>query len=252
MALAFSQAMFNRKLHIGWRIVLALIVIMTLYVAYFKSSGWKSGYLPPFVAIAAVIAARSWRAALVIALLSIVPAMYLSSQAIATDTYSYSTRVDALLIMLEIIKVNPILGFGPANYYWYTPLFRIRGWNVQFNSHNQYVDITAQTGLLGLACFLWFGAEMAWLGLKLRRSAPEGFAQAYVYGAIGGLAGTFAAGLLLDWVFPFVYNIGLDGMRGSMLAWIFLGGLLSIEQIVRRQAPAAAPVSQIELAGGAL
>ncbi len=252
VALAFSQAMFNRKLHIGWRIVLALIVVMTLYVGYFKSGGWKSGYLPAMVAIAAMIGARSWRASLAIVLLSILPAMYLFSEAIATDQYSYSTRVDAWLIMLEIIKTNPLLGFGPANYRFYTPLFRIRGWNVQFNSHNQYIDIAAQTGLLGLACFLWFGAEMAWLGISLRKRAPEGFAQAYVYGAIGGLAGTFAAAVLLDWVFPFVYNIGLNGMRGSMLAWIFLGGLVSIEQIVRRQEVAGAPVLEVELDGGAL
>jgi O-antigen ligase len=252
VVLAFSQAMFNRKLHIGWRIVLALIVGMTLFVAYFKNDGWKSGYLPAFVAIAAMIGARSWRTGVVIVLLSIVPAIYLSSQAIATDEYSYSTRLDAWLIMLEIIKVNPILGLGPANYYWYTPFFPIRGYAVQFNSHNQYIDIVAQTGLFGLACFLWFGAEMAWLGINLRKRAPEGFAQAYVYGAIGGLAGTFAAAMLVDWVFPFVYNIGLNGMRGSMLAWIFLGGLISIEQIVRRQEVADAPVLEVELVGGTI
>lgn len=235
VVLTFSQALFNRKLHIGWRLVLGLIVAMTLYVAYFRAGGWKSGYLPAFVAIAAMIGARSWRAGLAIALLSIVPALYLSSQAIVTDEYSFSTRVDAWLIMLEIIKENPILGFGPANYYWYTPFFPIRGYAVQFNSHNQYIDIVAQIGLLGLACFLWFGAEMAWLGLQLRDRVPEGFARAYVYGAIGGLAGTFAAAMLADWVFPFVYNIGLNGMRGSMLAWIFLGGLIAVEQFTLRQ-----------------
>ena len=63
--------------------------------------------------------------------LGIVPAVYLSSQAIATDEYSYSTRVDALLIMLEIIKVNPILGFGPANYTFYTPLQTSRPINIE-------------------------------------------------------------------------------------------------------------------------
>jgi O-antigen ligase len=235
VALAFSQAIFNRKLHVGWRIVLVLIVVMTLYVAYFKAGGWKSGYLPPLVVIATMISVRSWRTGLVIGLLSIGPALYLYTDAVSTDQYSYSTRVEAWLIMLEIIKVNPILGFGPANYHWYTPLFPIRGYAVQFNSHNQYVDIVAQTGILGLACFLWFGVEMAGLGLRLRKSAPEGFAQAYVYGAIGGLAGTFAAAILADWVFPFVYNVGLTGMRGSLIAWVFLGGLISIEQITRRR-----------------
>ena len=65
--------------------------------------------------------------------------------------------------------------------------------------------------------------------------ALAGFAQAYVYGALGGLVGTLAAGMLADRVLPFVYNIGLTGFRASMLAWLFLGGLVSIEQMVRRQ-----------------
>ena len=119
---------------------------------------------------------------------AVVAFWYLSTEAVATDQYSTSTRLDAWLIMLEIIKVNPVFGFGPANYYWYTPLFPIRGYYVPFNSHSQYVDIVAQTGLLGLAFFLWFFFEVGRLGWQLQSRVPEGFAQAYVYGALGGLA----------------------------------------------------------------
>jgi O-antigen ligase len=235
VALALSQAVFNRKLHLGWRLALGGLVVATMYVAFVKSYDWKSGWLPALVVIAVIVALRSWRAGLAMALAGAVPALYLSSQALATDEYSYSTRLDAWEIMFEIIKVNPVTGLGPANYYWYTPLYRIRGWAVQFNSHNQYLDIVAQTGLLGLGCFLWFAGEVAWLGWRLRTRAPAGFAQAYVCGVLAGLAGTLAAGMLVDWILPFVYNIGLNGFRASILGWLFLGGLVSIEQIVRRQ-----------------
>ena len=61
-----------------------------------------------------------------------------------------------------------------------------------------------------------------------------GFAQAYIYGALGGVVGTLVAALLVDWVLPFVYNIGFTGFRGSLLLWLFLGGLVSIEQLVKR------------------
>ena len=60
---------------------------------------------------------------------------------------------------------------------------------------------------------------------------PEGFAKAYVVGALGGLVGMLVAGGLVDWILPFVYNIGFTGFRASILPWIFLGGLISIEQI---------------------
>ena len=102
---------------------------------------------------------------------------------------------------------------------------------MQFNSHNQYVDLLLQTGILGLACFLWFAWEVGWLGWRLRTQVPPGFAQAYVYGALGGLVGTLTAGMLGDWVLPFVYNVGLDGFRDSVIAWIFLGGLVTLEQM---------------------
>ena len=83
---------------------------------------------------------------------------------------------------------------------------------------------------------------MGWLGWRLREQAPAGFAQAYVYGALGGLAGMVMAGMLGDWVLPFFYNVGLNGFRNSMLGWLFLGGLVSLEQIVIRQKLTAAQI----------
>jgi hypothetical protein len=44
---------------------------------------------------------------------------------------------------------------------------------------------------------------------------------------------------LADWFLPFVYNIGFSGFRAAMYAWLFLGGLVSIERWVRRQSKAA-------------
>ena len=231
VALAFAQAFLNKKLHPGWRAILLGVVLATLYVAFFINRGWKSGYLPPMASIATIVAFRSKRAALLMALVAPFIVIYLSQDAIASDQYSYGTRVDAWIIVLDMIKINPILGFGPANYYWYTRLFPIRGYTVVFNSHNQYIDILAQTGILGLACVLWFFAEIGWLNWRLRWRVPEGFPIAYVYGALGGLVGTIASGMLVDWFLPFVYNIGLKGFRGGMLPWLFLGGLVSINKI---------------------
>jgi hypothetical protein len=36
--------------------------------------------------------------------------------------------------------------------------------------------------------------------------------------------------MLGDWVLPFVYNIGLQGFRTGLLAWLFLGGLVVLEK----------------------
>ena len=229
VTLAFGQALFNRRLSIGWRVALLGVVGMTFYVAYVLNGEWKSGWMPAAISVATLLLLRSWRFGYVLALLGIMPAMDLVANAVASDEYSYSTRMDAWAIVGEIIKANPILGLGPANYYWYTPLFRIRGYAVNFNSHNQYVDLIAQTGFLGLFAYLWLLGAIGWLGWKLRNRVADGFEKAYVYGVLGGWVATLAAGAFGDWVLPFVYNVGLVGMRSSILPWIFFGGLLALE-----------------------
>ncbi len=235
VALATSQAVVNRKLPMGWRIALGVLVAATLYVAYFLNNDWKSGYVPALLTVAAVIGLRYLRVGLAMALMGIFPAWYIIDQAIAAEEFSFGTRVDAWLIILEMSKKSPFVGFGPANYYYYVPLYRIRGYISVFSSHNQYMDLIAQTGYLGLACILWFAWEVGRLGWRLRNQAAAGFPQAYVYGALGGLIGTLAAGMMVDWFLPFVYNIGFTGFRASVLPWLFLGGLVSLEQITQSQ-----------------
>jgi O-antigen ligase len=234
VALLFGQLLFNRRLRFHVRIICAGILLGTFYVAYFQANDWKSGWLPPLVAVIAIVGFRFWRPAFLLVPLGSLPAYYLVNRLIGTDQYSWGTRLDAWAIVLNIVKANPVLGLGFANYYWITPLFPIRGYAVEFNSHSQYLDILAQTGLVGLACFLWFFLEVGRLAWWLRERVSDGFARAYVYGALGGLIGTLVAAALVDWVLPFVYNIGLTGFRSSVLAWIFLGGLVSLEQIYAR------------------
>jgi O-antigen ligase len=150
---------------------------------------------------------------------------------VGDQEWSLVTRVEGWRITAEIVKASPVLGLGPSNYYHYTPAHPIMGYYVNFSSHNQYVDLVAQTGLLGLGCFLWFVWEVGRLGWRLRARAPDGFARAYAIGALGGLVGTLAAGVLADWLLPFVYNIGLAGFRASVLAWMLLGGLGALEHL---------------------
>jgi O-antigen ligase len=187
--------------------------------------------MPTVAAIGTIVFLRNKRIGIVVLILGLLVASPLISQIMATDEYSISTRLDAWIIMAQIIKVNPLLGLGIGNYYWYTPLFAIRGWAVTFNSHNNYVDMIAQIGLLGFGCFVWFVVEIGLLGWRLHERVPEGFAKGYVYGALGGLVATLVAAMLGDWLLSFVYNVGLAGYRTGVVAWIFLGGLVAIEHI---------------------
>lgn len=241
-AMSASQALFNKRLKIHWRLAMGGLTLATLYVVLVQTRAWVSGWFPSAIALIVVVWVARPRVAFGLSLVG-VAAMATQFQAIADrflyvgdNEYSQVTRLEAWRIIGEIVQVNPILGLGPANYSFYTPLFPIMGYFVQFNSHNNYVDMIAQTGILGLLCFLWFAWEIGKVAWRLRARVPKGgFMAAYVYGAMGGYVATMIAGMLGDWVLPYVYNITIRGLRASLLGWLFLGGLLAIEQILNKR-----------------
>lgn len=231
VTLPLSQAIFNNHLKLRTRILLYGIVALTFYVALVQQNDWKSGWVPAAVVVGVLLALRFKRLTLLSIPFALVIGVYLAQDLISTDLYSWKTRLDAWVVVLGISQADPILGLGFANYYWYAKVFTIRGYYIKFNSHSQFVDIIAQTGVLGLFCFLWLLFEVARLAWNLINKVPDGFAKGYSYGVFASVFGALMAAFLVDWLLPFAYNIGLDGVRASILPWIFFGGLVSIEQI---------------------
>jgi O-antigen ligase len=252
-ALAFGQFLFNTDLSKDRRLLLGVLAGLVFFINLTQTRSWLSGWLHPLIAVFVILLLRSWRLGLILtaaaAILITLYGTFLNSQIFNTvEQYSLNSRAATLPIMLELIKASPFLGLGPSNYYYYTPLYPILGWYVRFNSHNNYVDILAQTGLIGLGLVLFLFFELARMGFRLKRRARDGFSRAYAVSAIGGLAAMFVSGFMGDWFLPFLYNIGFRGFRSSLFAWIFLGGLVAIEQIMRRQEaePKTEPIERLQ------
>jgi O-antigen ligase len=246
VVLAAGQALFNHDLALRWRLVLGLLVGLTFVVALTgESLSWSSGWVPPLIGLALLVWLRWPRGAILLgvlaALVLVLNVGILQRYVVDANQYSILTRGAALNIVLEIVKANPLLGVGPANYYFYTPLYPILGYYVKFNSHNNYVDILAQTGLVGAFFFAWFALATSRVGWKLRHKFQDGFARGYVNSCLAGLVACLVASALGDWFLPFVYNIGINGFRASILGWLFLGGLVALEQIHKAQLEGAAP-----------
>ncbi len=236
VVLSLGQAVFNSKLSLFWRGLLGGLGLATLYAVVFPRWAWNSGWMPALAGLTVMICVARPKLGLLVGIAGGVGVIFkfeaiYNKIMVGDNEYSLATRLDAWKIVWDMADINPWLGLGPANYYYYSPLFPIRGYAVQFNSHQQYMDLIAQSGVLGLLCFIWFFGTVGWVGWQLRNRVPPGFAQAYVYAAIGGVAGTLISGGLGDWVIPFFYNITLGGFRASMLSWLFLGGLIAIQQI---------------------
>jgi O-antigen ligase len=243
VALGLGQALLNRDLPRHWRIACVVVVLAAFYFMIIDRQSWTSGWLPALVAIVTILATRrpKWLmigGAVVLLGAIVAPGWFQNVLMGGDNAYSLETRLAGWEILLRMVRVNPILGLGPANYYNYTPLFPILGYPVSFNSHNNYMDLLVQVGLAGLGCFLWFAATLGRFLWRVRDQLPEGFARSYADSALAGFAGILVAGLLGDWVIPFVYNVGLEGLRAGILGWMFLGAAVALGRLASERPPA--------------
>lgn len=240
LVLTLGQLFFNSNLKTRIRIWLGFLLALTLWVMLVQGREWTSGWLPPIFG-AGVIIWIKWKKLRVPLILAGGFLLYLQWDSIrglllvGDNEYSLFTRLEAWKILFKIIAVNPITGVGPANYYAYTPLFPIVGYSVSFNSHSQYIDLLAQTGILGLGAFVWLMGSLQHLSIQIDKIVPPGFFRGFTTAAIGGVAGTILCGFLGDWVVPFVYNVGYEGLRASLIGWMFLGSICAIERWVRNK-----------------
>jgi hypothetical protein len=88
-ALAIGQLLYNKRLHSFWRFLLGGLIVVIFYVAYIQAGSWKSGWVPPLIAVVSMIAFRHWRKAIYFAPVIPFVAILFFRQVIATDVYSF-------------------------------------------------------------------------------------------------------------------------------------------------------------------
>jgi O-antigen ligase len=242
VALTGGQLLFNRSLSIPWRAFLWACLAATLFYAFVEQREAASNW----VGIAAVAGTLLWLrfprlrvAVIVVAVLLVVvgiflPAVYDFAGGDAEWNTSGGSRLALSERVIEVTLRNPITGLGPASYRPYAdskPLLYGRAYwlDPRINSHNNYVDLFAHVGILGLMLFFWFVAALTRVGLRLHKRFTGGFTAGYVNGMLAAGAGALVIMALADWMLPFVYNIGFEGFQASVLVWMFLGGLVAIE-----------------------
>jgi hypothetical protein len=236
------------------RVALILLTALALFHGIVQRSSWVSGWMPPAVAVGVVLLYRMPRFTITVSF-GLAPAIAFAGYralTLVSDTEKYSllTRMEAWRVLSSVVSESPLVGLGPANYYHYTELFPILGWYVKFSSHNNYIDLIAQIGLVGFAAFLWLAFEILRLNWSLRRlTGAQNFTSAYIIGALGGVIATLVSGMLGDWIIPFVYNTGLPAFRSSLLFWVFAGGLLALRRMSYRQQPVPSVAGKIGDAG---
>ena len=113
---------------------------------------------------------------------------------------------------LNLIKDHPLLGTGPETFAYsflpYRPveLNQTAEWEFLYNkAHNEYLNIAATTGLLGLGTYFWLVAKFVWLNIKNRERS------------------ILRTGIFVGWVGVLVSNFfGFSVVLTSLLFWLYM------------------------------
>ena len=229
VSLTYSQALFNRGLPFWLRAILLGLVGAWVYVYFVQNVSWLAGWVPSFVAMAIISFLKSKRLFVVLALVVLVYAgvkwsYYVNTVLPAESAESGITRLSAWEHNWRVTSQHLLFGTGPAGYaVYYMAYFPTEA----MATHSNYIDLLAQTGLIGTVFCLWFFGALTWTGYTLSRwlKGRSDFSEAWVCGSLAGCVGCVLAMGLGDWMFPFVYTQTIAGFDYAVYSWVLLGGL---------------------------
>ncbi|HET6465834.1 MAG TPA: O-antigen ligase family protein [Nitrospiria bacterium] len=116
---------------------------------------------------------------------------------------------------LEMIKDHSLLGVGIGNFTTVFDRYRDRtGAGAHSHAHNTLLQITAESGLIGLAAYLYLWYAFFRMMIRRAMTSADPFVRGVTIGAIGALVGFHVAGL-------FEYNLG-DSEVDAMM-WFVVG-----------------------------
>lgn len=247
IGLIYAQVLFNSDLKRWQRVFFVLLMVGWLYWAFALRLEWISGWGPAFVVVFFLTWLKSKRAALLLVLIGVIAVGlrydYYYSKIILQSQNEDFNRFwlwRTIIFDLTLTKADALLGSGPAGY---APYFQTYYPNLGMSAHNNYVDIIAETGLLGIFAFLWLLFAIFRSGWEQRNSMPNPFLTAFNNGVLAGFVGMLSAMMLNDWFVPFVYNTGISAFDWNVYAWLLVGTMVGLKRFVvqKEQEPNQAP-----------
>ncbi|MBL8162735.1 MAG: O-antigen ligase family protein [Anaerolineae bacterium] len=237
-ALALGQLLFNTNLKWYIRVAMAAVVGMWYYIQLGLGLSWLSGWIPLSIVIVIIVTIYSRKLLLVAILVAaayvLINLSSLQENFAREDEESGGTRNAAWSEALAHADDHLFLGSGPAGYYFYYTIYGFRA-NL---SHNNYIDIIAQTGLVGFTAYILMWLAFGRMNLRMYWLVPNdnGFLHGLKISLIACWVATMVAMMLGDWVTPFPYTQGLNGIDYAIWAWIFQGMAVALCHLMQRQA----------------
>jgi O-antigen ligase/tetratricopeptide (TPR) repeat protein len=121
---------------------------------------------------------------------------------------------------LAIFQRNPILGAGAGCFRVLFPEYRSPDYhltqisNVTLWSHNRFIDLLAENGIVGTACYLAFLGIILWRALRLLRTAEDERFKVIAIALVSGIIGFLGTA---------VFHPGIRWIIGAAPYWAILG-----------------------------
>ena len=104
---------------------------------------------------------------------------------ITSDNYAVVERLAHWQAALDMARYNPWLGVGIGNYEVVYDDYRLINWDEPLgHAHNYYLNVLAETGIIGAFCYIFMWLALIWHTLKLR-SHPDLIARSVGIGIVG-------------------------------------------------------------------
>ncbi len=235
IAISASLAVFQRRLPWSIRLGLFALAGWWIYRGFVLNLQWIAGWLPSFVAICVLSFMRSWRALLVILVILFLligpnQEFYLGTFIQQEAEESLFTRLDAWRVNWTVTKEHILLGTGPAGYAAYYMTYNPTR---AMATHNNFIDVIAQTGVLGLGFLCWMFVALIQIGIRLHRRlrGAGNLEESLANAALAGLTGSIVIMMFGDWLFPFAYTQTIAGFDYIVPTWLFLGVILVLDRL---------------------
>ena len=234
-SISLSLLLNQRQMPRWQRFLIALALVGWIFRLFVVTLVRISSWLPALIGMLVILFLYSRKWFLVVCLVGgilVVLNYQLLFQAIVVakeeeGTLAGQTSRESLWAQAYLVAQDHlVLGTGPAGYAnYYLTYFRDHA----LSTHNNYLDVLLQYGLLGIGAFLWLCYSLfneTWKSIRVHEAGS--FEKAFSIGCFGGICGMLPAMWLGDWVIPFAYNQTISGFDYTGLNWFFIGLGLSL------------------------
>ena len=237
VALSLGLAVESAEARIGLGLLTGLLYLCLLFT--YARAGWlgllvgvmvSGSLLWGFVGLPQLRQARATsRAALLAGILILLTgvgilrsSLSFRERVVSSFQTGESSNVERIMTWqgaLGIWRQHPLRGAGLGTFQIHVPRHR----SAQFytmglaviidHAHNEFLEIAAETGVIGLALFLWLAVAYVVVVVRIMRAAQEDYWRYLASGLLGGLVAFMIqnlAGVTLRWVF------------GGMFFWLWL------------------------------